>query len=325
MNTLKIHTASIEEIYRMKQLMGLNEGKKYDLIEGVSFNSKNKTVWFNGLGDGCVDTNRHYKTTITAGNGITVPVYSIFTRVDENTANYDGSQDHSNDKDIEEKDGNPLIYALKGDNGWHFIDDTQKALLYNAARAVLGNISKEINADTAILTPSNSTINKEIALLIKEINHNIVILENVMRKITPKEIWKIIKSEDGDELIYNYCKSNKLNYKDIKNQIYNCLSSMKDGKYSAHKITDAKIRNAISKTVSIIEPDYSKIEEYNELINGKNIMIIDDLIRGGDTLKNILNGILNNYSPNSIIGLTLLSARSKPIAKPYETKLIRRR
>lgn len=325
MKTLKIHTASIEELYRMKQLMGINEEEHYELVEGVSFNSENKTVWFNPLEDGCVNTNKHYETTITAGNGITIPVYSIFTRVDENTPNYNGLQDHSKDKDIEQRDGNPLIYALKGDNGWHFIDDRQKRLLYDAARNVVKNISGKIKVQTTILAPSNSTINKEIASIIKDVNRDIVILEDVMRKITPKEILQIVKSEYGGELIYNYCKTNKLNYKDTMYQINSYLSSMKDGKYSAHNIKNRDIRNAISKTVSIIEPDYTKIEQYNHLINGKNIMIIDDLIREGDTLKNILNVILNNYSPKSIVCLTLLSPRSKAITKPYETLPIRKK
>ena len=75
---------------------------------------------------------------------------------------------------------------------------------------------------------------------------------------------------------------------------------------------DAEIRDAVNKTLNILQINTEAMEQTSEAIDGKDVLIIDDLIRGGDTLVNAIHIIKTNYKPRSISILTLLSRKMDP-------------
>jgi hypothetical protein len=113
------------------------------LIEGVDIDLKNKIVSFSPTHEKNVDTSTILNPTETVVNGI--PIISIFKR-----------------KRSEEfaADGNPLIYALKGIDGWKFRNPQQDiiGLLRQFIR-----ISEKIKSeyDTIITVPSSNPLNVE--------------------------------------------------------------------------------------------------------------------------------------------------------------------
>ena len=192
-------------------------------------------------------------------------------------------------------------------------------LLYKDIIKEINNAIYKYDIETVILPTSNSILSNDIVkTIIDDIKCNITILEEVTRNKTPKEILEFIKSEYGDDSIYNYCKANNLNYIDISRKACISISSIIDEKYSAHKFDDINVRGAISNAVSIIVPDYPNIDECNNSINGKNVIVIDDSINEGNALEDTLNVILNDYTPNSLIELILSSVEIKPIIKPHK-------
>ena len=76
--------------------------------EGIDFDNKSMTVWFTPSEERYVDTSLENNPTLDKEIMTDVEVWSIFKRV----------------KDVKRDDGNPLIYALKGENGWEFRDES---------------------------------------------------------------------------------------------------------------------------------------------------------------------------------------------------------
>ena len=81
----------------------LNKFKKEVLSEGVDFDYVNLTVSFNPSHEQNVNTSVEVNPTIDFDVIPGVRTWSIFKR-----------------KRGGKLDGNPLLYALKGENGWHF-------------------------------------------------------------------------------------------------------------------------------------------------------------------------------------------------------------
>lgn len=279
-----------------------------NIDEGVSFNPETKKVFYNALVNGCVDTKNYTTESIQLSNGLNVIVYCIFIRTEVNRNSELSRRDVDKDDAIKKYDGNPLIYALKGENNWELFDEKQKDYIYKDAQSNLRKILTKMDIQTAILTPSKSSINSEIGYMVRFFDNSINIISDVMRKLTTQEVWEEISE---NETFFNYCKSHHLNYKEMIDKAYKELSTIKNGLYSSHDIVDNQLRNAISDSISLIGINEKLIDKYNELINDKDVMVIDDLIRSGSTMKSTMELVISNYSPKSIIGLSLLSSRTK--------------
>ena len=83
------------------------------------------------------------------------------------------------------------------------------------------------------------------------------------------------------------------------------MNTERNGMFSRHLITDPMVRNAILMTLKVND---TKIDEYAPIINGSDILLIDDSISRGQTINEACEILKNNYSPNSITILTLLSS-----------------
>ena len=71
-----------------------------------------------------------------------------------------------------------------------------------------------------------------------------------------------------------------------------------------HLIKDMEMRKVIEHTIKISDEFYG---QYVDAINEKNILIIDDSIALGSTIKQACQIITDAYTPKSISVLTLFS------------------
>lgn len=292
---IKESFASMDEEYTNYREYGIEIPKMY-LIEGIIYNPQKKTVRYSKYTGKDVDTESNEifvdKKTI---KGITI--YSVFKR----------SRDT-------ESDGNPLIYALKGESGWKFQDENNKNEFLSRLDTKVSIISKNfLDKDTTVLTPSSRNLNKLLGNLLKKNLNHITLLDDVVRKMTIGEVYKYIL-EDDSEFRKNY-KDFRLSraYKDFllycKKSIdgYTEEVDMMEEPFKLHFIDDATMRSYITKTLKVETND-----DYFDKLDGKNVIIIDDTVYSGNSIRQMIREIKTCYKPKSISVLTLFSKSNAP-------------
>lgn len=258
------------------------------LNEGIDIDYRNNTVSFNDFHERDVDTslkNNPVKSKIGLKN---INVWSIFTRKDDTT-----------------NDGNPLIYALKGERGWKFKDKNDKEKLYERFAEITKKFAQSHNFNVSVLIPSSNKLNSEISKVISEVT-GLRVIEDLFLKLTTLEVLETIDQKDSKF---------KLHYKDKTEEALNSLmiyikrmDKEKGGKFARHFIKDNEMRNVIDNTLTCYGEYWA---EYAKDINDKDILLIDDTISRGQTIKEACNAILDTYNPKSITVLTLFSKKFK--------------
>lgn len=82
------------------------------------------------------------------------------------------------------------------------------------------------------------------------------------------------------------------------------MDEKRGGTFSRHLIKDKNMRNVLLNTLKISPDRYAKD---SKIINGQDILIIDDTISRGQTIKEACQIMLESYAPKSITVLTLMS------------------
>jgi hypothetical protein len=240
------------------------------LIEGIDIDGDSKTVKFNNNHENNVDTSSIINPTYTEIDGI--PVVSIFKRK------------HNKEK----SDGSPLIHALKGNFGWT-IDEKSIIELFKQFL----KISKKIDTkyDTIINVYSRSTLNTQflsrLNKVVKADNH----------------ITDLFMKLEASEVLMQATKSNigKENF----NKLMKALQKMIDkDNYFTYKMLPTDLRQYICTSCKVEERDDLM---YSEMINDKDILILDDTISSGKTISDSVYAINETFNPKSITVITLFS------------------
>ena len=254
-----------------------------------------------------VDTsisNNPTKRRFKVSDDLTIDLYSIVTR---------------NDK--LEQDENLLLYALKNENGYKFksikaleffwkrFDDILTKFVnqygYNKSAVIY---CQEPIYDGGILLPSNHYINKEIARRIKsKFNNKLLVIDDILMKLDPDQVYEECIAPDS--YFKKYWKSKgELQYKEKLDLLKRSIHKMNNSPeqcFSMHYLHKS-IRPYILKTMTL---NGKYIYAYNQYINDKNILFIDDSITFGQSLKEAINVILDTYQPKSVTALTMLSQK----------------
>lgn len=253
--------------------------------EGIDFDPETKTVAYNSSHENYVDISIDNNPTIDGEIVPGVQVWSIFKRKKGETR----------------EDGNPLAYALKGE-GWTFRSEEDREAIEKQFDLIASKFVSMYQKGITVLIPSGNELNKHIADIVLSKNENGEFIEGVVCKLTTEEV---------NDIVLDFNSKFREYYKTSFNSAYYRLDRYLDqmdkelkGTFSRHLIKDPEMRDVLDFTLKVSEDIYA---EFANKINGQNILIIDDTIGGGQSIKEACRIMMESYAPKSITVLTLSS------------------
>ena len=196
------------------------------------------------------------------------------------------------------------MYALKGE-GWTFKTKKDKESIERQFAIIADKFLKEHKFSVTILLPSGNELNKHIANVILSKASDSELIEGAIHKIT---------TQDVEEIVLDFNSKFRKTFKDdfderfAELQTYlNEMDKHRDGYFSRHFVKNDKMRDSIDETLKVSKESIAK---FAAKINDKDILLIDDTISRGQSIKAACSVIQESYSPKSITVLTLLSKLS---------------
>ena len=183
---------------------------------------------------------------------------------------------------------------MKEKKGWTF-DITNDEIFRYIKRFL--EICKKINNtyDTIVITPSSTNINERFMKVISKQ----VQAENIVREF----LVKIKKEEIIDDNLIDkeqITKDYPNNYNEVITKISRSFRRMEGADFEA-KHMDKKYLKYV-KYIGV-----NNDLNIRPMIDGKDILVLDDTISSGTTVSQCIDGITSNFTPKSITIVTLLS------------------
>jgi len=272
---------------RMDKIVNEAVAQSIDSVinEGIDFDPHTKTVSYNPSHEENVDTSIEHNPTMDGDIVPNVQVWSIFKR-----------------KRGLRGDGNPLVYALKGEGGWTFRDESDRNAIEKQFDAIATKFATMYPVGVTILMPSESELNMHIADVVMSKSRNAELIKGVICKLTTEEV---------DDIVLDFNSKFREFYKDEFNSKYYELGRYLDlmdkegnGYFSRHLIKNNQMRDVLDSTLKLSDDRFA---EFANKINDQDVLIIDDTIRRGQSIKEACQIMLESYAPKSITVLTLLS------------------
>lgn len=221
-----------------------------------------------------------------------VTVYSIFKR-----------------KKIENKkgDSNPVLYALKKEKDWSFETEYDKVLFWRRFVCLLKQFlnAHKNSFECVVVIPSSNQLNKDISNEIKKVVNNYgieCVIEDALRTITTTELLGEI--EDTHSYFRDYWNDDfEKSLSKLKEDIKK-MNETNKGIFKYHMIDDQEMRKSI---INTLISDENKKPAYSVYINNKNVLLIDDSITHGQSIRGAIHAISNTYNPKSVSVLTMFS------------------
>ena len=261
--------------------------KKFDeyIEEGIDFDPNTKTVSYNPSYEDNVDTSVENNPTIDGNLVPNIKVWSIFKR-----------------KKGLRGDGNPLIYAFKGEEGWSFNTDDDRIAIEKQFDIIASKFASMYPIGITILMPSGNDLNNRIAEVIMSKSKDADIIEGVICKITTEEVENIVLDFNSKFREYYKDNFNEAYYK--LGRYLDEMDKQRNGYFSRHLIKNNEMRDVLDFTLKLSNDRFA---EFANKINGQDILIIDDTISRGQSIKEACQIMSESYAPKSITVLTLLS------------------
>ena len=263
-----------------KKLLELVEEsvKRIMLEEGIEVDA-NRNITMTDKHENLIDTSVEANPTVITNYIPNVNVWSIFKR-----------------KDDDWNDANPLIYALKNEGGYRLTNPTKfKNRLEYIVKKFLQQNS---GLDVTIAVPSTNELNKYFAGVVARGCKNPQYIDNLLVKMSIQEVDDLVVQE-GSAFRKYYGRLYLQKYQILRNY----YKTMTKG-FQFHKIHDMDMRSVIEHTIKISDEFYGK---YIDAINDKNVIIVDDSIALGNSIRESCQIIGEFYTPKSITVLTLFS------------------
>lgn len=257
------------------------------LNEGIDIDRRTMTISFNPYHEENVDTSLINNPTMTDTLFPGIKTYSVFKRK----------------KNSQGSDGNPLIYAFKREKGWKFKSKMDKQLILEQFDKVIKKFSEMYPIGLTILVPSSNPLNAMLAERIRNVNPNCEIISDAIVKMTVDEVEDYLFFE-GNEAIRDIRNNRwKNEVIDTIERAFERMREKKDGIFTYHLLPN-NVRRYIYKSLKIADGH----EYYMATrINGQHILVLDDTISQGKTLREVISLINEVFVPKSITILTLLS------------------
>lgn len=273
--------STIDDVLSLMERM---DGKPI-ITEGIDINYTDFTVSYNPSHQNNVDTSLDNNPSISEEYGEGIRVYSLLKR-----------------KKDSELDGNPLLYAFKEEKGWKFRSNEDRNEILNQIHLIAEKFARIYTAGFTILIPSGNSLNRMISNILKSKAANIVVVDDVLTKITTEEVMDIVITQNSPFLCY-YKNSMEQALRQLKTYLEQ-MDKERGGYFTRHFVRDSKMRDVLTQTLKLSNDAAAR---YSKDIDGKDILLIDDSISRGQTIKEACQIINENYEPKSITVLTLFS------------------
>lgn len=292
---IKIRENTLEHIHESDMFEGI------DLLPGrkVAYNPKH-SQYVDTREQTMLPIERKIKIRVlNTDRESTYPVISIFGR-------------NSNDNNTR-NDGNPLVYALKEENGWSFRSRNDKNLIIAQATKVAKNLFSRHHIDTIVFTPSTNDLNKQIRDIVEQACPQATMLPNTLfNKKKTKDVFNWLDYDWIRYILGHYYvktrgwKRDDPRWDDFIDEQKELMSQYADSMgdtFTYHKLP-MEYRKAIPQSAEV-----GDICEYDVMLNDMDVAIIDDTLTTGKTLSDISELILKSYAPKSITFITMFSAK----------------
>lgn len=253
--------------------------------EGIDFDPITKTVAYNPSHEENVDTSLDNNPTVDRELVQGVNVWSIFKR-----------------KQGLRGDGNPLVYALKNEGGWHFRSQEDANAIEKQFHLIAEKFASMYPIGVTIIIPSGNELNNHIAEVVMSKSENAEIINGVICKLTTEEV---------DDIVLDFNSKFREFYKDEFNSKYyelgrylDLMDKERNGYFSRHLIKNNQMREVLDSTLKLSDDRFA---EFANKINGQHVLLVDDTISRGQTIKSACQIMRESYAPKSITVLTLLS------------------
>ena len=271
----------------LKKVLSLIERIEHkQLFEGIDFDNETLSVSYNPSHEENVDTSIENNPSKDDTIVPDVSVWSIFKR-----------------KKGLRGDGNPLIYALKGENGWHFRSEEDKNAIERQFDIIAEKFSTIHPIGVTIIMPSGSELNEHIAGIVMSKSKNAEVINGVICKLTTEEVDRIVLEDMNSTFRKHYGEKFNAAYQTLCGYLDE-MDEKRNGAFSRHLVLDKEMRNVLDVTLKL---STDRFAEFANKINGQDILIVDDTISRGQTIKEACNIMMESYAPKSITVLTLLS------------------
>ena len=199
-------------------------------------------------------------------------------------------------------DGNLLIYALKNEDEWSFRSSEDKELIEKQFDLIATKFAKLYPIGVTVIIPSGNPLNRYIAEVVTSKSNNARIIDGAISKLTVDEVDEIVLKRDSEFRKF-YGEDFDSAYSQLETY-FDEMDEERNGIFTRHKVYDKEMRNVLSDTLKVSK---SRLARKSKYINGEDVLLIDDTISRGQTIKDACRIIQESYSPKSITVLTLLS------------------
>jgi hypothetical protein len=255
------------------------------LEEGIDFDEEDFTVSYSPNHENNVETSELTNPTKVTKYGDNVEVWSIFKRKSGNI-----------------NDGNPLVYALKGEGGWHFKTNKDRNAIYSQIEKIAEKFFSTHSSNVTVILPSEGELNSMFANIIKSYNKNSIFIDDLMLKMSVEEVRRLILEPNSH---FREVFNTSMLFRRALAEFDMYTKKMGD-KYRTHLMRNRDIRTIVEQTIRI---NYPQVAQYFDSINNKNVLVIDDNIGRGSSIKVAIKELQKYFSPNSITFLTLFSEK----------------
>lgn len=190
-------------------------------------------------------------------------------------------------------DGNPLIYALKGINGYH-IDESQKTILSNLIIRMVPLCFQPEDFDCIVSVPSSSTVSPSLSQCASRLLGIEMLGAEILGKISNAEAYEMLLGRRA-------AFANSRDKREF-NDLYERLRLLPPG--GSFKLKDVSVRlRSIFQPIKIMDPSIG-------YVSGKRVLIVDDVLATGQSLISAAAAI-TSLGAKGTAGMVLLGTLSK--------------
>ena len=256
------------------------------VLEGVDVDYANLQVRYNPSHQDNVNTSIEDNPTVDKSLYPGVEVWSVFTR----------------NRNGDDRDGNPLVYALKGERGWKFRSNADRKAIEQQFSQIADKFLAEHKYDVTVVAPSKGPLNDYIVSVLASKDPDIEYIPDVLLKLSTGDVEEMIEDKDS-KFVRTYRDDINRARRQLL-QYFDRMDRERDGVFTRHFVTDSKMRDVLDMTLknndSLMAEDAAKITDHD-------VLIIDDTISRGQTAREAIKTIKSCYHPKSVTVLTLFS------------------